>query len=95
MSPSSSSASDLPPVDFQIVSAVLDLHDYCPQCGGEGTSRWVDLLPHPPHRNMDDFRNFTLVELLNENFVQYNKGIRIGKRDRTRENIIVFQKGFL
>ena len=47
MSPSSSSASDLPPVDFQIVSAVLDLHDYCPQCGGEGTSRWVDFCPTP------------------------------------------------
>ena len=71
MSPSSSSASDLPLVHFEIVSAVLDLHDRCPHCDGERTSRCVHLPPTP--RNMEDFRNFSLVELLNKVFAQYNK----------------------
>ena len=47
MLPSSSSASDLQPVDFQIVSAALDLHDRCPHCGGERTSRRIHLPPTP------------------------------------------------
>ena len=77
MSPSSSlSAPNFASPDFEIVSAVVDLHQRCPHCDGRRNSRRVHLPPTP--QNMEDFRSFTLVELLNEVFVQYNRdwGVR-------------------
>ena len=73
MSPSSSSASELPPIDFQIVPAVIDLHDHCPHCRGERTSRRVHL-PSTP-RNFEDFQPLTLVQLLNEVFIHWDKNL--------------------
>ena len=73
MTPSSSPVHE---IDFEIVSAILDLTDRCPHCGGERTYRRVHLRPTP--LNMSDFRNHTLVELLNEVFTYYNRNWEAG-----------------
>ena len=88
MTPSSSPAHE---IDFEIVSAILDLTDRCPHCGGERTYRRVHLRPTP--LNMSDFRNHTLVELLNEVFTYYNRNWEAGGGGL--RSIIVLQKDFL
>ena len=71
MSPTPSSASNFGSSDFEIASTTVDLYQRCAHCGGRGNSRWVHL--PPTTQNMEDFRSFTLVELLNEVFVHYNQ----------------------